>query len=263
MGRHRRRRAIERQLLLGRLRSLLSALLHVLLGELLHVLLGELLLKEPLLLMLMLQVQHRFLSFLGTHPSELCKLGGRYSGYLLTNSGGERSRIHTIDRPGRLLEDLAGIHLGCVEHLLWLPTVCEHLIGVDAMMHDPSLNHLAGSHHRAVSHRAPPPTTATATTTRVHKLASSIVHRRVRRLLHPIIRKLGWGCGRLLELGGLLLGCVLGLGIKLGLRLLGLGVLIGGQKGGVDTVCVCGIHGMLKIWRQRESTWWTMEHGRS
>ena len=52
---------------------------------------------------------------------------------------------------------------------------------------------------------------------------------------------------RLLELGGLLLGC------ELGLRLLGLGILIGSQEGGVDAVCLCGIHGILKERRQRGS----------
>ena len=51
----------------------------------------------------------------------------------------------------------------------------------------------------------------------------------------------------MLELGGLLLGCELGLGVELGLRLVGLGVLIGGQKGGVDAVCLSGIHETLKI----------------
>jgi len=89
-------------------------------------------------------------------------------------------------------------------------------------------------------------TTAT-TSTGVHELASSVVHRRVRGLLHPIVRKLGGSRGRLLELGGLLLGCELGLEVELGLQLLGLCILIGGQKGGVDAICLCGIHGVLKI----------------
>ena len=118
------------------------------------------------------------------------------------------------------------------------------------MMHESSLNYLAGSHHRAVSHRVSPNTA----TTRVHELASPIVHGLVRRLLHSIVRKSGRIRGRLLELGGLLLGCELGLEVKLGLRLLGLGILKGGQKGGVDTVCLCGIHGRLKVRRQRGLT---------
>ena len=117
------------------------------------------------------------------------------------------------------------------------------------MMHESGLNYLAGSHHRAVSHRV-----SSNTTTRVHKLASSIVHGRVRRLLHSIVRKSGGSRGRLLELGGLLLGCELGLEVKLGLRLLGLGILIGSQNGGVDTVCLSGIHGRLKVRRQRGLT---------
>lgn len=118
------------------------------------------------------------------------------------------------------------------------------------MVHKPTLNYLAGSHHRAVSHRI-----STAATARVYKLASSVVHRWVRRLLHSIVRKFGGSRGRLLELGGLLLGCELGLKVKLGLRLLGLGILIGSQKGRVDAVCLCGIHGILKVGRQRGSTW--------
>lgn len=52
----------------------------------------------------------------------------------------------------------------------------------------------------------------------------------------------------MLELGGLLLGCELGLYIELRLRLVWLGVLIGSQKGGVDGVGLCGIHRILKIW---------------
>lgn len=231
MARHRGRRAIKRQLLLGRLWSLLNTLLHILRGELL--------LKGPLLVMLMLQVQHCFLSFLRVHSSELRKLGRRYSGYLLTNGGGKGPRIHTVDRTARLLEDLAGIHLGHVSHLLGLATVRKHLSRVDSMVHESSLNHLAGSHHRGVSHRVP--------SSGVHKLASPIVHRRVRRLLHSVVRKFRGSRGRLWELGRLLLGCELGLEVKLVLRLLGLGILIGGQKSGVDTVCLCGIHGMLKI----------------
>ena len=139
MDRHGGRRAIERQLLLGGLWGLLNTLLHVLLGELL--------LEDPLLLVLMLQVLHRFLSFLVAHPSELRNLGGGKSGYLLTNVGGERSKIHTVDRAGRLLKDLARVHLGYVSHLLRLPTVREHLIGVDAMVHETGENYLAGSHH--------------------------------------------------------------------------------------------------------------------
>ena len=67
----------------------------------------------------------------------------------------------------------------------------------------------------------------------------------------------------MLELGGLLLGCELGLDIELRLRLVGLGVLIGGQKGGVDGVGLCGIHGMLKIWSENESTWWAKEGAQS
>ena len=66
-----------------------------------------------------------------------------------------------------------------------------------------------------------------------------------------------------MELALLLLGCELGLGVKLGLRLLGLSILIGGQKGGVDAVCLCGIHGMLMVWRQRGSKWWKTKHEQS
>ena len=117
------------------------------------------------------------------------------------------------------------------------------------MVHEPGLNYLTGSHHRGVSHRV-----SSNTTTRVHKLASSIVHRRVRRLLHSVVRKFRGSRGRLLELGVLLLGSELGLEVKLGLRLLGLGILIGGQKGRVDTVCLCGIHVRLKVGRQRGLT---------
>ena len=182
---------------------------------------------------------------------------GRDPGYLLTGIGRERSRIHTVGHAGRLLEDLAGVHLGYVGHLLRLPVVREHLV-VDTMMHESSENHLTGSHHRALGHWV-----SSNTTARVYILARSIVHRRVRRLLHPVVRKLGGSGGRLLELALLLLGCELGLKVKLGLRLLGLGILVGGQKGGVDTVCLCGIHGMLKIWRQRGSGWWTMKDERS
>ena len=251
MGRHRRRWAIEWQLLLGRLCGLLNVLLHVLL-------LVELLLENPVLLVLMLQIKYRFLSFLGTHPSELGKLRGRNSGYLLTDSSRKRSRIHTVDCTGRLLEHLACVHLRHVSHLLRLPAIREHLSGVDAVMHESSLNRLTGSHHRAVSHRV-----STSAATSVHELASSIIHRRVRRLLHPIVRKFGGSGGRLLELALLLLGRELLLEVKLGLRLVGLGILIGGQKGGVDAVCLCGIHGMLKIWRQRGSTWWATKHARS
>lgn len=250
MARHRGRGAIEGKLLLGRLWSLLNTLLHILRGELL--------LKDPVLLVLMLQVHDRFLSILGTHPSELRELGGRHSGYLLTNSGREGSRIHTVDRARRLLEDLAGIHLGYVSHLLGLSTVREHLSWVDAVVHESSLNYLTRSHHRGVRHHASSNTTAS-----VHELASPVVHRRVRRLLHSVVRKFGRSRGRLLELGVLLLGCELGLEVELGLRLLGLGILIGGQKSGVDAVCLCGIHGVLKIWRQRGSTWWAMKHARS
>ena len=78
-------------------------------------------------------------------------------------------------------------------------------------------------------------------------------------MLNSIVRKLGGGREGLLELSGLLLGCELGLDIELGLRLVGLGVLIGGQKGGVDGVGLCGIHGMLKIRGKSESTWWKKE----
>lgn len=88
--------------------------------------------------------------------------------------------------------------------------------------------------------------------TRVHKLASSVEHRGVRGLLNSIVRKLGGGRERLLELRGLLLGCELGLDIELRLRLVGLRVLVGGQKGGVDGVGLCRIHGMLKIWGEWE-----------
>ena len=87
------------------------------------------------------------MSFLGVHSSELGKLGRRNSGYLLTDDSGERSRIHPVDGGGRLLEDLTNIHLGYVGHLLGLPTVGEHLGGVDAMVHESSLNGLTGSHH--------------------------------------------------------------------------------------------------------------------
>jgi hypothetical protein len=38
-----------------------------------------------------------------------------------------------------------------------------------------------------------------------------------------------------------------------------LGVLIGCQKGGVDAVGLCRIHGILKIRGESESTWWTKE----
>lgn len=67
----------------------------------------------------------------------------------------------------------------------------------------------------------------------------------------------------MLELGGLLLGCELGLEIELGLRLVWLGVLVGGQKGGVDAVCLRGIHGSLKIWGQGGSTWWPKKYRQS
>jgi hypothetical protein len=196
--------------------------------------------------MLMLQVHHGLLSFLGSHSSELLELYRRYSRYLLAKIGGERPRIHTVNRGGRFLE----IHLGYVRHLLRLPTVHKHLIGVGAMVHESSLDRLAGSH---VGHRIP------SDNTRVHKLASSVKHRRVRRLLNSIVRKLGGGRERLLELGVLLLVCELGLDIELRLRLVGLGVLIGSQKGGVDGVGLCGIHGILKIWGERKSRWWTKE----
>lgn len=118
-----------------------------LLDTLRHVLLGELLLEYPLLLMLVLQVHHGLLSFLRTHPGELGELCRRNSGYLLTKSGGKRPRVHTVDRGGRFLEQLASIHLGYVSHLLRLPTVGEHLIGVEAMVDESSLNYLTGSHH--------------------------------------------------------------------------------------------------------------------
>jgi len=117
-------------------------------------------------------------------------------------------------------------------------------------MHESSLNYLTGSHHRAVSDRV-----SSTATTRVYKLASSIVHRWIRRLLHSIVREFGGTRGRLLKLSGLLLGCELGLEVELGLRLLGLCILIGSQKSGVDAVCLCGIHGMLKVRRRRGSTW--------
>jgi hypothetical protein len=199
-----------------------------------------LLLKYPLLLMLMLQIHHGLLSFLRTHPSELRELCRRNSGYLLTKIGGKHPRVHTVDRGGRFLEDLTSIHLGYVSHLLRLAPVGKHLIGVDTMVHESSLNYLTGSHHRTMGHCVPP------NATRVHKLASSVEHRWVGRLLGPIVGKLGGGRKRLLELGGLLLGWELGLEIELLLRLVGLRVLIGGQKGGVDGVGLCGIHGMSR-----------------
>ena len=95
----------------------------------------------------MLQVHHGLLSILMTHPGELRELCRRNSGYLLTQILGKRPRIHTVGGGGRFLEDLARIHLGYVSHLLRLPTVREHLVGVGAMVHESSLNCLAGSHH--------------------------------------------------------------------------------------------------------------------
>lgn len=133
--------------------------------------------------MLMLQEHHGFLSLLGSHPSKLRNLCGRNSGYLLAKSVRERSGIYTVECGGRFLEDLTSIHLGYVSHLLWLPTVGEHLIGVDAMVHESGLNYLAWSHHRTVRHRVP------SNTTGVHKLASSIIHHWIRRLLHSIERE--------------------------------------------------------------------------
>lgn len=173
MGRHGGRWTIERLLLLSRLWSLLNSLWHVLLGELL--------LQH---LLLMLEVHHRFLSFVGTHTSELGEVDGGNSGYLLTDICGERPRIHAVDRGGRFLEDLTRVHLGHVSHLLLLEAVREHWIGVHAVAHESCLNCLARSHHRAVGHRIP------SNAARVHKLASSVEHRRVGRLLNSIVRKL-------------------------------------------------------------------------
>ena len=173
MGRHGGRWTIERLLLLSRLWSLLNSLWHVLLGELL--------LQH---LLLMLEVHHRFLSFVGTHTSELGEVDGGNSGYLLTDICGERPRIHAVDRGGRFLEDLTRVHLGHVSHLLLLEAVREHWIGVHAVAHESCLNCLARSHHRAVGHRI------SSNAARVHKLASSVEHRRVGRLLNSIVRKL-------------------------------------------------------------------------
>lgn len=158
-----------------------------LLNALRHVLLGEVLLEHPLLLMLMLlmlQVHDGFVSILWTHPSELRKLCGRKSMHLLTNGRGKRPRVHTVDRGSRFLKNLTSVHLGYVGHLLQLPTVREHLVRVDAMVHESCLNCLTGSHHRAMGHRV-------CSNARVHKLAGSVEHRWVRRVLNSIIRKLG------------------------------------------------------------------------